>query len=235
MTRLDDHVVALRELGDDPADDVAARQRLRRSLDTRPRTTSWGVVAALVLATSASWAFATGRLQGLLSRDGGEPPPSVTAPHGDPAPPARHLNTKTHDPPPPPEPPPPPAAPPATQPVVATAPRRSRVADVPAPTRSARYARAHELYFHAADYTAALQAFDDYLASEPGGAFVVEARYNRALCLVRLGRLDDARTALQPFADGEVLAGYRQQDARSLIEKIDRRLNGTARCGDGCP
>jgi len=72
-----------------------------------------------------------------------------------------------------------------------------------------------------------LAAFDDYIAHEPDGQFVAEARYNRALCLVHLDQLADAKLALQPFADGVVLAGYRQAEAKTLIEKIDRRLNGS--------
>jgi TolA-binding protein len=100
------------------------------------------------------------------------------------------------------------------------------------PTKRSRYQRAYDLYFHGTDYAAALAALDDYLAAEPDGQFVVEARYNRALCLVRLDRLVEARAALAPFAHGDVVpAGYRAHEAQTLIDKIDRRaqkaLNGS--------
>lgn len=91
------------------------------------------------------------------------------------------------------------------------------------------YAQAHELHFHGGDPAAALAAWDAYLTAEPHGAFAVEARYNRALCLVRLGRLADARRELEPYARGDVEHGYRQPDAAQLIERIDRHisLNGS--------
>ena len=94
----------------------------------------------------------------------------------------------------------------------------------------------HDQLVITAVLNAALAAWDAYLAAEPNGQLVVEATYNRALCLVRLGRLADARTALLPFARGEVApAGYRRAEAKALIERIDRRtnsLNGTRGCGD---
>jgi len=46
---------------------------------------------------------------------------------------------------------------------------------------------------------------------------VLEARYNRAICLVRLGRRAGARAALAPFASG-AYGGYRQEDARALLD-----------------
>jgi len=51
---------------------------------------------------------------------------------------------------------------------------------------------------------AALAAWDAYLAAEPQGRFAIEARYNRALVLARLGRYRDAHAALVPFARGEI-------------------------------
>jgi hypothetical protein len=48
----------------------------------------------------------------------------------------------------------------------------------------------------------------------------IEERYNRALSLVRLGRVVDARTALLPFADGSN-SGYRQHEARALLDALD--------------
>jgi hypothetical protein len=49
---------------------------------------------------------------------------------------------------------------------------------------------------------------------------VLEARYNRAICLMRLGRRTEAIAALRPFADGE-WTGYRQEEARALLREID--------------
>jgi TolA-binding protein len=90
------------------------------------------------------------------------------------------------------------------------------------------YRKAHELYFHDADYDKALVAWDDYLAKEPNGQFAIEARYNRALCLIHLSRFRDAHDALLPFANGEVApAGYRQDEAKRLEAKLQIRLNGT--------
>ena len=48
---------------------------------------------------------------------------------------------------------------------------------------------------------------------------MLEARYNRALCLVRLGRAAEARAALQPFADG-TLVHYRAAEARALVQSL---------------
>ena len=94
----------------------------------------------------------------------------------------------------------------------------------PAPVE-ALYQRAHDLHFHGTDYAAALAAWDAYLAAEPHGPFAIEARYNRALCLVRVGKLADARTALEPFAHGDVQPrGYRQAEAAALVARITKRL-----------
>lgn len=101
----------------------------------------------------------------------------------------------------------------------------SHDADTGESEAEALYRAAHELHFHGDDVPAALAAWDAYLAASPRGAFAIEARYNRALCLVKLGRLDEARTALAPFAAGEVApAGYRRDEAARLIERIDHRL-----------
>lgn len=88
----------------------------------------------------------------------------------------------------------------------------------------ARYRRAHELHFRGGDAAAALAAWDDYLAVYPSGRLAIEARWNRALALAKLGRRDDAIAALAPFAAGEVApAGYRQREAIALTEALARR------------
>ena len=92
-----------------------------------------------------------------------------------------------------------------------------------APPVEVLYRRAHELHFHGGDPAAALAAWDAYLAAEPRGQFSVEARYNRALLLVRLGRHAEARAALLPFARGGVVPeGYRQPEAEQLVERLAR-------------
>jgi hypothetical protein len=81
------------------------------------------------------------------------------------------------------------------------------------------YREAHRQHFTAGNPSAALAAWDRYLARAPGGRFSVEARYNRAICLVRLGRRDEARRALEPFASGS-FGAYRQTSARALLDSL---------------
>src|SRR5262249_23609782 len=122
-------------------------------------------------------------------------------------------------------PPPPEAVPP---PVTPPRPARPAAAPRSAPVEPAEpvevlYRRAHELHFHGGDPAAALAAWDAYLAAEPDGRFSIEARYNRALVLVRLARYAEAREALAPFARGEMAPqGYRQAEAEQLIERLAR-------------
>jgi hypothetical protein len=83
----------------------------------------------------------------------------------------------------------------------------------------ALFHRAHQLHFRQRDAAAALTAWDRYLQADPDGPLVLEAGYNRALCLVRLGRPAEARAALQPFADG-TLVHYRRDEARALLQAL---------------
>ena len=83
------------------------------------------------------------------------------------------------------------------------------------------YKQAHRLHFNEKSYGPALEAWDDYLRQSPGGAFVIEARYNRAICLVKLGRKAEARVALEPFAAGKVAGGYRRDEAAKLLEALE--------------
>jgi hypothetical protein len=78
---------------------------------------------------------------------------------------------------------------------------------------------AHTAHFVDHDPARALLAWDAYLAAAPNGAFAPEAHYNRALSLVRLGRNSEARSALEPFANGSY-GGYRQAEASALLERI---------------
>ncbi len=82
------------------------------------------------------------------------------------------------------------------------------------------YRLAHEAHFASHDYARALTGWNAYLQAAPGGRLATEARYNRAICLLRLGRDAEARQALLPFASGKL--GYRQNEARELLEELSR-------------
>jgi tetratricopeptide (TPR) repeat protein len=75
------------------------------------------------------------------------------------------------------------------------------------------------LHFVARDFGAALGAWDLYLALVGQAPLAVEARYNRALCLVRLGDYPRARAALLPIAQGAAGA-YRLREARALLARL---------------
>ena len=79
------------------------------------------------------------------------------------------------------------------------------------------YGRAHAAHFEANEPGAALALWDRYLVRYPHGTFAPEARFNRALCLLRVGRRDEALEALRPFAAG-AYGGYRQREAATLID-----------------
>lgn len=83
----------------------------------------------------------------------------------------------------------------------------------------AAYRTAHALHFRGNDPKAALAAWDAVLAKFPSGRLAPEARFNRALTLIKLSRWADARAALTPFAAG----GYRQKEATQLLEAIANR------------
>lgn len=82
------------------------------------------------------------------------------------------------------------------------------------------YRTAHEAHFVTRDSSRALGAWDAYLAAYPQGRFAPEARYNRAISLVRLNRRDEAKNALRPFADGKEVGGYRQREAKDLLDAM---------------
>jgi len=82
------------------------------------------------------------------------------------------------------------------------------------------YRLAHEAHFSSHDYGRALAGWNAYLQAAPHGRLATEARYNRAICLLRLGRDAEARQALEPFASGQM--GYRQNEARELLDELSR-------------
>lgn len=90
---------------------------------------------------------------------------------------------------------------------------------VPAPESAELmlFRRAERL--HRAQHHDAIDAWDAYLRVAPSGALVPEARYNRALSLLRAGRRDEAQIALAPFAAGD-FGGYRAREARALIDQL---------------
>jgi hypothetical protein len=122
----------------------------------------------------------------------------------------------------------PPAAPTPIdeRPVRANGPRRLEAAVLVPPPASASpperatslqlYQSAHELHFRKRDFGAALAAWEAYLIRAATGPLALEARYNRAVCLTRLGRSTEARSALLPFARGDY-GGYRQAEANALL------------------
>ena len=64
------------------------------------------------------------------------------------------------------------------------------------------YRNAHEVHFGGGSPAEAMRLWDAYLVASPGGTFAPEAAFNRAICLLRLGRTAQAREALAPFASG---------------------------------
>lgn len=87
------------------------------------------------------------------------------------------------------------------------------------PSEADVYAGAHRLHFDGAAPSAALAAWDDYLRRFPDGRFAPDARYNRAIVLLKLHRYAEGRAALQPFADG-AFGGYHRDDARALLQTL---------------
>ena len=84
------------------------------------------------------------------------------------------------------------------------------------------YETAHQAHFVEKNYDKAFTAWDNYLTNVRNGRFAVEARYNRAICLLRLGHFAEARKALEPFAAGRY-GNYRKSEANLLIEGLSTK------------
>lgn len=84
----------------------------------------------------------------------------------------------------------------------------------------AAYQIAHRFHFTNGDYTRALVAWNGYLARFPNGTFAPEARLNRAVCLARVGRTEEARAQLQSIARGK---GSYAPQAQRLLDGMSRR------------
>jgi hypothetical protein len=229
---------ATRALRDDAADPPAVNESWRamdawrhvsRDVRKSARRRRLGLVVALQLVAAVAgvgaWAAVSGRLPPLFSRWLPAAPPAparVHAPRGH----REALNPPAPVPAAPPAPAPEPApAPPVSQPV-RQAPRAFRPVVVPTAQAAAVatsgpeeiYARAHRAQFTLRDYAAALALWDEYLATT-GGTLGLEARWNRAIALVRLGRREPAIAALAPFAAGQN-EGYRQEEAQALLRVL---------------
>jgi hypothetical protein len=192
-----------------------------------------GLIVALQLVAAVAgvgaWAAVSGRLPPLFSRwrPGARPPAPVAPAHAR----APRGHREAFD---PPAPAPPPESLPAPPPPLVQSPMVGRpVHAAPGPFRPAVpppdhvqatsgpeeiYARAHRAQFTLHDYAGALALWDEYLATT-GGTLGLEARWNRAIALVRLGRREPALAALAPFAAGQN-EGYRQEEAQALLRVL---------------
>jgi TolA-binding protein len=93
----------------------------------------------------------------------------------------------------------------------------------PSDAEADAYGRAHRAHFDEGASERALDAWDNYLRLYPRGAFAPEARFNRAICLVRLQHFSQAERALRPFAEGR-FGDYRRAEAEQLLDWLrDRR------------
>lgn len=226
---------ALRERHDGASPDAdATRDRIlasaKRPLVITRRRARLVLPLAAALVVTTAWAGATGRLRHVRTMiDGAFGSAEYEPARANPVPTTPSATSPPPAPPPPPE--PIPAEPtPTTKPVPVTPPIVTATtpsapppaASVPARTADDDYRAAHAAQFERKDYASALAGWDRYLAAAPNGAMSIEARYNRAIALVRLGRNAEARTALRPFADGEY-GEYRRADAQSLLTMLDRR------------
>jgi hypothetical protein len=221
--------------------------RLLRTVRRRQRRRWWvrTVVLQLILVTVAlgTWAATSGRLSAVLRGNWGRsfsrhaspsakpvPAPAVPAlpiivpiavPVAVPVTPERAAAAASS----------PSAIPVATHPARAVATARppgarihARGDQVPvAPDQI--YLQAHEAHFARGDFSAALALWDLYLASEPLPRLAVEARYNRAIALARVGRNREAADQLRPFADGDY-GSYRRSEARRLLDALGSGGNG---------
>ncbi len=81
------------------------------------------------------------------------------------------------------------------------------------------YRDAERLQFSESNYAGALAAWDRFLPLAGSSPLAFDARYDRALCLFHLGRIEEARRALAPFANAAPGA-YRQAEARALLDSL---------------
>jgi hypothetical protein len=226
------------ETADDGGDGRFTRARVMASLHQgkvkRRTRLAFVLPIAACLAAGTAWGAATGRLPAVFRAVGQlvgySSKPSALEADPQPASRARRAPAAAEAQ----VPPPPMEATPAPTPVAEAKPQPNKVEATPsskasaAPSSSAAfqdadgdlYRLAHEAHFGHHDYGRALAGWNAYLQAAPGGRLATEARYNRAICLLRLGRDVEARQALEPFASGKM--GYRQHEARELLDELSR-------------
>lgn len=190
-------VRAYRDLTNDLPDGQATRARVlalmeqRRRWGQRARRLSVGAILAALIAGSGALAAARvarwAQPPGLVLLDGATP---LHAPE-----PAGLLRPRRTI--------------PAAQPPGAQAPD--------ADEESVLYGAAHAAHFAGGDPQTALAAWNAYLRRYPHGAFAPEARFNRAICLIRTGQPEAASAALAPFA-ASTFGGYRRAEAQRLLD-----------------
>jgi TolA-binding protein len=215
------------ETAESETDGDFTRARLMASLHqgkVRRRTRlAFLLPLAACLAAGTAWGTATGRLPAAFRALS-----NVVSPSAKPAAAPKKVVPALSRAPQVVEPEPTPTPPPSPEPAQEPTPPPASVKPAPSTSSSASfrdadgdlYRLAHEAHFARHDYAGALTAWDAYLKAAPGGRLATEARYNRAICLLRLGRDAEARQALEPFAAGKL--GYRQNEARELLEELSR-------------
>jgi TolA-binding protein len=237
---------ALRELGEQPdASQRFTRTRVMASLHKRRRTRQSRLYVLVPLAALLIGSTAAGAVSGRLPK-AWSVLSAVVAPANAPAsqatsqavapkralPKARAPAASQAEAPPS-EPPPSEPSPNEAPPSELSQAEAPRAGSAPPPSEKASrvvvddrghtlYRAAHHAHFVDGDAAQALRAWDAYLSHAPGGRFALEARYNRAICLVRLGRHAEARAALEAFAAG-TYGSYRQSEARSLLDVLETR------------
>jgi TolA-binding protein len=222
----------------------ATRARVIRTLaERKPRRKKWlliGVPAFVIFGGSSAWAAATGRLPEVVEQaiavitgsDKSEEmvakAPAKAAHKGGSFSKGAATNSEGS-----PQPAPEEETPAAETPVnqaeshksVATlklAPRPGGVdakKDEAALAALAVYRAAHEAHFKDGNCDAAVRGYQKYLAQQPSGTFYLEAKYNLGVCLARLGRTQEARAALLPFAEGK-FGDYRKAQSQELLQAL---------------
>ena len=187
-----------------------------RTTRSRKRIVLFVLPLAAALAASSAWAAATGRIAVVWEQvqEAIVSPPAARAASAAPAGRlARSVPKAVVE------------QPSVSEPAASSA-ASALASSAPAPSASGladpdqeTYLVAHRAHFGGGNPAAALQAWDRYLRLYPSGRFALEARYNRALCLVNLGRKAEAASALEPFARG-AWGSYRQAEARALREAL---------------
>lgn len=85
------------------------------------------------------------------------------------------------------------------------------------------YREAREAFMNGGENARVLKLWDRYLAEFPAGTFVPEARFSRAVCLLRLGHKSQAKSELEVFSNG---SGYRKREAQELLSTLRGDSNG---------